>query len=156
MPRKVIRAVLLLAGAVLTLVLTAAVAPAKTPGGKLSKEEAALLRNANVSGDKTVTLLVAAQQGQTKNVVDGLQALGGTIRYRDDALGYIRADVPTEKVKEAFALSGVLASDIDTVVPLPDPRPVRRTDHPAPGAERRRPRGRTRTCRPRTRAQRSS
>src|ERR687897_66222 len=123
MPRKVIRAVLLLAGAVLTLVLTAAVAPAKTPGGKLSKEEAALLRQANASGDKSVTLLVAAQPGQTKNVVDGLQALGATIRYRDDQLGYVRADVPTDKVKDAFALSGVQASDIDTVVPLPDPRP---------------------------------
>src|ERR687897_612477 len=123
MPRKVIRAVLLLAGAVLTLVLTAAVAPAKTPGGKLSKEESALLRQANPSGDKTVTLLVAAQLGQTKTVVDGLQALGATIRYRDDALGYIRADVPTGKVKEAFALSGVLASDIDALIPLPDPRP---------------------------------
>lgn len=137
MSRKLIRAVLLLAGAALTLVLTAAVAPAKTPGGKLSKEEAALLREANVSGDKTVTLLVAAQQGQTKNVVDGLQALGGTIRYRDDQLGYIRADVPTEKVKEAFALSGVLASDIDTVVPLPDPRPediAPVAAQPAPGA----------------------
>ena len=46
MSRKWIRAVLLLAGAVLTLVLTAAVAPAKTPGGKLSKEEAALLAKA--------------------------------------------------------------------------------------------------------------
>ncbi len=123
MPRKVIRAVLLLAGAVLTLVLTAAVAPAKTPGGKLSKEEAALLQKAHVSGDKTVTLLVAAQPGQTKTVVDGLQGLGATIRYRDDELGYIRADVPTDKVKEAFALSGVLASDIDTLIPLPDPRP---------------------------------
>lgn len=137
MSRKLIRAVLLLAGAALTLVLTAAVAPAKTPGGKLSKEEAALLREAAVSGDKTVTLLVAAQQGQTKNVVDGLQALGATIRYRDDQLGYIRADVPTEKVKEAFALSGVLASDIDTVVPLPDPRPENISPvlaQPAPGA----------------------
>src|SRR5918994_2349377 len=137
MPRKVIRAVLLLAGAVLTLVLTAAVAPAKTPGGKLSKEESALLRQANASGDKKVTLLVAAQLGQTKTVVDGLQALGATIRYRDDQLGYVRADVPTDKVKDAFALSGVQASDIDTLVPLPDPRPENISAveaQPAPGA----------------------
>ena len=121
MTGKWIRAVLLLAGAALTLVLTAAVAPAKTPGGKLSKEEAALLHKAIASGDKTVTLLVAAQLGQTKTVVDGLQALGATIRYRDDALGYIRADVPTDKVKEAFALSGVLASDIDARDPAAGP-----------------------------------
>ena len=123
MTGKWIRAVLLLAGAVLTVALTAAAVPAKTPGGKLSKEEAALLQKAKTQGDKTVTLLVAAQLGQTKTVVDGLQALGATIRYRDDALGYIRADVPTDKVKEAFALSGVLASDIDALIPLPDPRP---------------------------------
>jgi hypothetical protein len=123
MSRKWIRAVLLLAGAVLTLVLTAAVAPAKTPGGKLSKEEAALLAKANASGDKTVTLLIATAQGQAKAVSDGLAGLGGTVRYTDAQLGYIRADVPTAKVKEAFQLAGIEAADIDQLIPLPDPRP---------------------------------
>src|SRR5918994_70256 len=106
MPRKVIRAVLLLAGAVLTLVLTAATVPAATPGGKLSKEEAAALAKAAAKGDKEITLLIAARTGQTKSVIDGLEALGAKVRYRDDQLGYIRADVP-----------------IDKVIPLPDPRP---------------------------------
>ena len=123
MRRSWIRAVLLLAGAALIMTFTASTVTAKTPGGKLSKEEKALLDKAKEKGDKTVTLLVAAQLGQTKTVVDGLEALGATIRYRDDALGYVRADVPTDKVKEAFALSGVLASDIDALIPLPDPRP---------------------------------
>jgi hypothetical protein len=123
MPRKVIRAVLLLAGAVLTLVLTAATVPAATPGGKLSKEEAAALAKAAAKGDKEITLLIAARTGQTKSVIDGLEALGAKVRYRDDQLGYIRADVPTDKVKEALAIGGIEASEIDQVIPLPDPRP---------------------------------
>ena len=55
MPRKWIRAVLLLAGAVLTLVLTAATVPAATPGGKLSKEERAAIGKARAEGKSTVT-----------------------------------------------------------------------------------------------------
>jgi subtilisin family serine protease len=137
MRRSWIRAVLLLAGAALTLTFTAATVPAKTPGGKLAKEEKALLDKAKQSGDKTVTLLIAAVPGQAKTVVDGLQGLGATVGYRDDRLGYIRADVPTEKVEQAFQLAGVAAADIDQTIPLPDPRPEGVSPivpYPAPGA----------------------
>ena len=80
MSRKWIRAVLLLAGAVLTLVLTAATVPAATPGGKLSKEERAAIGKARAEGESTVTMLFATQPGQAKTVVDGLEGLGAKVR----------------------------------------------------------------------------
>ena len=123
MSRKWIRAVLLLAGAVLTLVLTAATVPAATPGGKLSKEERAAISKARAEGKSTVTMLFATQPGQAKTVVDGLQGLGAKVGYRDDQLGYVRAAVELDKVAQAIALAGVAAADIDQVVPMPDPRP---------------------------------
>ena len=123
MSRKWIRAVLLLAGAVLTLVLTAATVPAAPPGGKLSKEERAAISKARAEGKSTVTMLFATQPGQAKTVVDGLQGLGAKVGYRDDQLGYVRAAVELDKVAQAMALAGVAAADIDQVVPMPDPRP---------------------------------
>ena len=48
---------------------------------------------------------------------------GGSIRFRDAALGYVRADVPTAKVAAVAASAGVQAVDVDEVVPLPDPSP---------------------------------
>src|SRR5262249_34380092 len=56
-------------------------------------------------------------------VVDGLTGLGATIGYQDSQLGYVRASVPVDKVEAAAALPGVLALDVDELVPLPDPRP---------------------------------
>jgi len=137
MRRNWIRAVLLLAGAVLTLVLTAAAVPASTPGGKLSKEERAALNKARAEGKSSVNLLIATQPGQAKAVVDGLQQLGAKIGYRDDQLGYVRANVALDKVEQAFALAGVAAADVDQLIPLPDPRPEGVSPilpYPAPGA----------------------
>jgi subtilisin family serine protease len=136
--KKVFRplAVLTAAGAVL-LLLAAATAPAGTPGGRLSKEERAAVAKARAEGKNTVILLFATQPGQAKTVVDGLAGLGATVGYRDDQLGYVRATVPLDNVDKAAALSGVAAADVDTVVPLPDPRPEGISPvepQPAPGA----------------------
>src|SRR6266511_1988497 len=106
-----IRAVLLAAGAALTLVLAAATAPAGSPGGQLSKEEAALLREARAQGKDSVILLIASQPGQAKTVADGLQGLGASVGYRDDQLGYLRATVALDKVEQAFGLAGVQAAE---------------------------------------------
>ena len=93
------------------------------PGGKLSKEERAAVAKARAEGKNSVILLIATQPGQAKAVVDGLQGLGATVGYQDNQLGYVRARVPLDKVQEASGLPGVLASDVDSVIPLPDPRP---------------------------------
>ncbi len=129
-------AVLTTAGAVL-LLLAAATAPAGTPGGRLSKEERAAVAKARAEGKDSVILLFATQPGQAKTVVDGLEALGAKVGYRDDQLGYVRATVPVANVDKAAALSGVAAADVDTTVPLPDPRPEGASPvepQPAPGA----------------------
>ena len=136
--KKVFRplAVLTAAGAVL-LLLAAATAPAGTPGGRLSKEERAAIAKARAEGKDSVILLFATQPGQAKTVVDGLEALGAKVGYRDDQLGYVRATVPVANAEKAAALSGVAAADVDTVVPLPDPRPEGASPvepQPAPGA----------------------
>jgi subtilisin family serine protease len=68
-------------------------------------------------------LLVAAQPGATKQVAAGLQGLGAGIAYRDDALGYVRATVPTDKADAVPDLAGVQAVDVDDVISLDDPRP---------------------------------
>ena len=136
--KKVFRplAALTAAGAVL-LLLAAATAPAGTPGGRLSKEERAAVAKARAEGKDTVILLFATQPGQAKTVVDGLEALGAKVGYRDDQLGYVRATVPVDNADKAAALSGVAAADVDTTVPLPDPRPEGASPvepQPAPGA----------------------
>jgi hypothetical protein len=137
----------LLAGVATAVALTAAVIPAaadvsgdgKAPGTSagLSKHELDLVAAAQNKGEGSVTVLVAAKAGVTRDAVKGLESLGATIRYRDDALGYVRASVPTARVGAAVALDAVQALDIDETVPLPDPRPdaVQPTQsRPAPDA----------------------
>jgi subtilisin family serine protease len=94
-------------------------------GGRsgLSKQDRQLLAAAKAKGSATVTLLVAAQPGATKQVAAGLQGLGAGIAYRDDALGYVRATVPTDKADAVPGLAGVQAVDVDDVISLDDPRP---------------------------------
>ena len=73
----------------------------------LSKDDHELLAIAAANGQSSVTLLIAAKGGAAKQVVNGVQALGGVVGYRDDALGYIRASVPTGKAEAVASLAGV-------------------------------------------------
>jgi subtilisin family serine protease len=136
---------------VLSLVLVLAVAlsgfsPAAAQtsnGGGLSKYDRALLAEAIANGQSTVTLLIASTQGSNSKVANGIQKLGGTVRYREDDINYISAIVPTNKVEAVAALSGVLSLDLNEIIPLEDPRPdtgegaegvVGIIPQPAPGA----------------------
>jgi hypothetical protein len=89
----------------------------------LSKEDHRQLALAKANGESRVTLLIAAKPGAAKTVVSGLQGLGASIGYRDDALGYLRASVPTGNAEAVNSLAGVQAVDVDEIVPVPDPRP---------------------------------
>jgi subtilisin family serine protease len=89
----------------------------------LSKDDHELLAIAAANGQGSVTLLIAAKGGAAKQVVSGVQALGGVVGYRDDALGYIRASVPTAKAESVASLAGVQAVDVDEIIPIPDPVP---------------------------------
>ncbi|MCM0675375.1 S8 family serine peptidase [Micromonospora phytophila] len=95
------------------------------------------LADARATGRKSVTVLVGARDGQAATVADGLAGLGATILFRDDDLGYLRAEVATERADRIARLSGVQTAEIDAAVPLPDPRPDAAEPvaaQPAPGA----------------------
>jgi hypothetical protein len=91
--------------------------------GKLGLHDTELLAAARAKGEPTVTLLIASTPGRNNNVASAVQALGGTIRYKDDGLGYLRAVVATNQAERVAALAGVDAVDLDEIIPLDDPRP---------------------------------
>ena len=112
----------LIAGLILSLLVPIGTMAAP-PKSKLDKHDRALLAEARAQGDATVTLLIATAPGGTKQVADAIAAQGGTIRYRDNDLGYIRAVVPRAKAESAAAVDGIQAVDLDEIIPLDDPRP---------------------------------
>jgi hypothetical protein len=121
-------AALLAAAVLVSAALPAALSAADPQKTRLSKEDRAQVVKAIVAGDKTITVLIAAKPGANRTVATGIAALGGTVQYRQDELDYIRAAVPSGKVDAAAALKGVQAFEVDSVVPLPDPRPDEGTD----------------------------
>jgi subtilisin family serine protease len=122
MPRRNVPAL-----AVLGFVLIAVIAlPAAGANGKsrgLSKDDRKALAEQRAEGDSTTTLLVAAKTGQAREAVSAIEALGGTIRYSDTALGYTRALIAIDSADEVAAHPSVQAVEVDTVIPLEDPRP---------------------------------
>ena len=111
-----------------------AVSAAKPTVPKLGLHDEQLLAKARIEGRATVTILVAAKGAAAKQAEAAVTNAGGTVRYRDAALGYIRADVPTEKVAQVASNASVQAVDLDEVVPLPDPRPRGRRRDRQPAA----------------------
>ncbi|WP_306326938.1 S8 family serine peptidase [Streptomyces venezuelae] len=129
------------AGLVAALVATgaapvlAADAPAATPpvkssdpADKLGAIDAQRLTEAQVSGEKNVTVLVATVPGATEQVAAQLDAVAGaSVGKQQDALGYVRATLPTAKaeaaIRAATKLSSVQSVDLQAEIPLDDPTP---------------------------------
>ena len=82
----------------------------------LSKHDRALLAEAKAEGKTSVIVLVAAKGGAANDAIRALEGLGGTVQYRDAALGYIRASIALDKVSEAAQLASVEALDVDETV----------------------------------------
>ena len=114
-------------GFIVTLLLSAALpmaALAKKPeAASLGLHDEQLLSRAVAEGRAQVTILVAAKGGEANAAASAITAAGGTINYRDNALGYLRATVATGKVRQIAAQPAVQAVDLDEVVQIPDPRP---------------------------------
>ncbi|MEO7839656.1 MAG: S8 family serine peptidase, partial [Anaerolineales bacterium] len=117
---------------ILSLVLVlavafSAVAPAFAQsgrgGGGLSKHDRELLAEAIANGKSTVMLLIASLPGSNSSVANRIEALGGTIAYRDDSLDYLRAVVPTDQVDSFAMIDGIQTVNLDEIIPLEDPRP---------------------------------
>ncbi|WP_326599042.1 S8 family serine peptidase [Streptomyces sp. NBC_01803] len=102
--------------------------PDKPLGEKFGTQDAALLAEARAADKPFVTLLVAAEPGETAEVADQLDAVtGASVGFTDDEIGYVRATVPTGRaqaaIDEATELSSVLAIDLNDVIQVPDPQP---------------------------------
>jgi subtilisin family serine protease len=110
-------------GSAPALAAPAAGAHAKSAADILGSHDGALLATAQAKKAPRVTLLVAADKGQAKAVSDRLTKLGATISRRVDAVGYVRASVPTGKVLAAAVLPGITSVDLDETIKLPDTRP---------------------------------
>ncbi|MER6590971.1 S8 family serine peptidase [Micromonospora purpureochromogenes] len=108
---------------------TASAAPATTPDAPanaveaLGSHDAKLLAEAEAQHAPTVTLIVATEKGEAKDVAAAMKDLGGTVSQRFDSIGYVLAKVPTAKVLKAATLPGVAAVDLDETIQLPDPTP---------------------------------
>src|SRR5688500_109332 len=82
-----------------------------------------VLKGVQSEGASTVTLIVASKPGQNRAAASAIAALGGTVRYREDDVDYLRVVISPDKVKSVAALNSVQAVDISERLPLPDPRP---------------------------------
>ncbi|SES44573.1 S8 family serine peptidase [Actinokineospora terrae] len=128
------------AGAVLTTIPTANAAPVQVPtedGPGIGKHDQELLTKAQQAGEKTVKVLIATKDGDAARHVDELTKAGAKVEYREDEIGYVRAEVAVDKVVKLAKLPGVQALDLDENIALDDPRPngqVDPTPQPAPGS----------------------
>ncbi len=105
---------------------TASAAPdtPSTPVEVLGSHDAKLLAEAEATKAETVTLIVATEQDEAKEVAADLTELGAAVTDKYDTIGYVLATVPTSKVIKAATLPGVAAVDLDETIQLTDPRPV--------------------------------
>ncbi|SCG42037.1 S8 family serine peptidase [Micromonospora halophytica] len=108
---------------------TASAAPSRpsaapaTPVEALGSHDAKLLAEAEAEKAPTVTLIVATEKGEAKDVAEDLKGLGAAVTERYDTIGYVLAKVPTDKVVKAATLPGVSAVDLDEKIQRPDPKP---------------------------------
>ncbi|MBM9621570.1 S8 family serine peptidase [Streptomyces zhihengii] len=115
-------------------------APAADPAGsdgvkaaqasdKIGQADENLLAEAEATGQKTVTVMVATAPGATEQVAGQLDAVqGATVGRTFDELGYVRATLPTDKaeaaLKAAAKLSSVHGIDLKHEIELDDPTPA--------------------------------
>ncbi|RBM18072.1 S8 family serine peptidase [Streptomyces sp. PT12] len=120
------------AGVTPALADDSATAPApladKPIGEKFSTQDATLLAEAKAAGDDFVTLLIAAEPGETEQVAERLDAVSGaSVGFTEESIGYVRVTVTTGKadaaIEEATGLDDVLAIDLNDTVQAPDPSP---------------------------------
>ncbi len=88
----------------------------------LSSHDLDLLAEAEADGERQVTLLIAAERGETAEVAAAVDQLGGTVAEQFDKVGYLRVSVPTETVLKTAKVSGISAIDLDEELAIPDPR----------------------------------
>jgi hypothetical protein len=94
------------------------VPPGHARGDALGKHDHALLADAVANGEETVELLVVTDAAREDQVSASVRSLGGTVMFREDAIDYLRVEVPVAAADEVAALSDVSAVDVDEAVPV--------------------------------------
>jgi len=105
---------------------------------KFTKQDRIALARQVAQGARVVSLLIATPRAGTTNVAASVRALGGTVAYRNDRLGYMRVRVPIGRADQASRLGGIQTINVDTVIPLADPSPDGMqppSPQPPPGAD---------------------
>ena len=87
--------------------------------GKLLKRDRETLAHAYVEGKTEVMLVIAAAHGRNRTIANQIVAFGGKIRYREDDVDYLRAQVPVRNVDQIARLHDVESLGLDTI-PLSD------------------------------------
>jgi len=106
--------------AALTLLATLASIAPRPASGQLApprraflfKDDRGDLATAHARGDTNVTVIIAAMPGATGQLAQTIEAMGGTIRFRDDQVDYIRARVPVDSVERLAHDANVHSLDI--------------------------------------------
>src|SRR5436309_3881078 len=78
----------------------------------LFKDDRGDIATAHARGDTAVTVIIAAMPGATSQLAQTIQRMGGTIRFRDDQVDYIRARVPVDSVERLAHDGNVHSLDI--------------------------------------------
>ncbi|QRP48272.1 S8 family serine peptidase [Amycolatopsis sp. FDAARGOS 1241] len=89
----------------------------------LDGHDRALVAEAQRSGKRAVTLLVAAERGRANSAVNDLKALGGVVESTDAKLDYVKVSVPVANAEKAAKLTSVKAVDVDGLIHRDDPKP---------------------------------
>ncbi|MFE9655573.1 S8 family serine peptidase [Micromonospora sp. NPDC006431] len=98
-------------------------APKESPADTLGNHDAELLADAQAQHKPAVTVIIATDKGKSDEVTAEIRKLGGTVTHRVDQVGYVLAQVPTDKVVKTAKLPGIAAIDLNESIKLPDPRP---------------------------------
>jgi hypothetical protein len=110
-------------------------APAAEP--VLDKDSRALIAEAIAEGRDEVSLLVATRLGETSAVAARMTALGGSVAYRDDDVGYLRVRTSVVSAARVADVEGVVAVQVDELLDggepdLPDAEPTEGPAAPGP------------------------
>jgi Subtilase family len=72
-----------------------------------SDNDHVLIARFYAEGRKQAKLIIAAQPAATESVVQGIRALGGSVYYRADELGYLRVRLPVAALGSISSIQGI-------------------------------------------------
>ena len=100
-----------------------AVLNAEVPVVSSAKPDRNRIEQAKRDGHLTVPLMISVQPGRDEEVERALEVLGATVESRDPRIGYLRAEMPVDKVEDAYLITGVSKVDLDEPLNnrLPEP-----------------------------------